>query len=194
MPHERKFKKVRHFHEPGDLHELTFSCYRHLQLLTDDAWLAYLARAIDEANLRFRFQLVAFVFMPNHVHLLVFPIDREPNISSYLAAVKRPVSAQAKQDLQLRDKILLRRLTIRERPGKEAFRFWQEGPGYDRNLRSSAAVTSSMDYIHLNPVRRNFVKKAREWKWSSARAYESDFQEIDADLPMITPMPAEFWN
>jgi putative transposase len=25
-----------------------------------------------------------------------------------------------------------------------------------------------IDYIHLNPVRRGLVKKATEWKWSSA--------------------------
>jgi hypothetical protein len=37
------------------------------------------------------------------------------------------------------------------RPGKMVFRFWQEGPAYDRNLQTQAAVLAAIDYIHLNP-------------------------------------------
>ena len=194
MVKPRKFKTIKHYHEPGDLHELTFSCYRQIKLLTNDAWRGYLARSIDEAGEQFRFQLVAFVFMPEHVHLLVFPLEKEPSIDRYLAAIKRPVSADVKRDLQRAGSPLIKRLTIRERPDKEGFRFWQEGPGYDRNLQKPETVLSSIDYIHLNPVRRKLVTQARLWKWSSGHYYESDGQDIDPDLPRITPMPAEFWG
>jgi putative transposase len=193
MP-RRKFKTIKHYHEPGDLHEFTFSCYRQIKLLTNDVWRRYLARAIDVAGERFRFPLVAFVFMPEHVHLLVFPLEEKPAIELYLAAVKRPVSADVKRDLARAGSPLLKRLTVRERPGKEVFRFWQEGPGYDRNLQKPKTVQSSIEYIHLNPVRRKLVTDARRWKWSSASYYESDGREIEADLPRITPMPAEFWT
>jgi putative transposase len=189
----RKFKTVKHYHEPGDLHELTFSCYRQMKLLTNDAWRGYLARTIDEAGEQFRFNLIAFVFMPEHAHLLVFPLDQEPAIDRYLAAMKRPISAAVKRDLVRAGSPLLKRLTVRERPGKETFRFWQEGPGYDRNFQTAKSVLASMDYIHMNPVRSGLVRQARLWKWSSARYYESDGQELDADLPRLTPMPAEFW-
>ena len=190
---QRKFKTVKHYHEPGDLHELTFSCYRQIKLLTNDAWRGYLARSIDEAGEQFRFNLVAFVLMPEHVHLLVFPLDEKPAIDGYLAAVKRPVSGAVKRDLQRTGSPLLKRLTVPERPGKFSFRFWQEGPGYDRNLQQAKTVMSSIDYLHMNPVRRKLVTKTRLWKWSSARFYDSDGLEQDSDLPRITPMPAEFW-
>jgi len=151
----RKFKTIKHYHEPGDLRELTFSCYRQMKLLTNDAWRGYLARAIDKASEQHRFNLVAFVFMPEHVHLLVYPLGDRPPIDGYLAALKHPVSVAVKRDLRATDSPLLKRLTVRERAGKESFRFWQEGPGYDRNLQKPATVLSSIDYIHLNPVRRN---------------------------------------
>ena len=32
---ERSRKRVRHFHEPGQLHEFTFSCYHRWSLLTN---------------------------------------------------------------------------------------------------------------------------------------------------------------
>lgn len=190
----QKYKTIKHYHEPGDLHELTFSCYHQRKLLTNDAWRGYLAREIDDAGGRLRFDLVAFVFMPEHVHLLVYPHDDEPAIDGFLASIKQPVSAQVKRDLRAAGSPLVARLTIRERPGKQSFRFWQEGPGYDRNLHQPESVKASIDYLHLNPVRRNLVTEARRWRWSSARFYESEGQIVDPDLPRITPLPAEFWT
>jgi hypothetical protein len=57
-------KLVKHYHEPGDLHELTFSCYHRLPLLTNDRWRQELARCIDSAGQETDIKLAAFVFMP----------------------------------------------------------------------------------------------------------------------------------
>ena len=76
-------RRVKHFHEPGDRHELTFSCYQRLPLLTNDRWRRMLAEAVDRALDRWDYSLVAYVFMPEHVHLLVFPnatSQREPSL------------------------------------------------------------------------------------------------------------------
>lgn len=194
-------KRVKHFHEPGDFHELTFSCYRRLPLLTNDLWRRWLAESIEEAATAARFQLTAFVFMPEHVHLLVWPTDpgaTADEVSSLLAGVKRPVSRRVKAALQGEGtrtaQRLLERLTVRTRPGKTAFRFWQEGPGYDRNLQTEKAVLASIDYIHHNPVKRGLVKVAAKWKWSSARWYISDGKQIDTDLPRLYFPPAELFG
>ena len=42
-------KRVKHYHQPGDFHELTFSCYRRLPLLTNHQWRRWLAESIDDA-------------------------------------------------------------------------------------------------------------------------------------------------
>ncbi len=178
-------KRVKHFHEPGDLHELTFSCYRQMKLLSNDHWRTMLAESIDRAIERCRFRLVAFVFMPEHVHLLVDPLEPQPQLDRLLFGIKRPFSFRIKKLLESTGSPLQGKLTIRERPGKTAFRFWQEGPGYDRNLSTERAVLAAIDYIHLNPVRRGLVDQARLWKWSSCRWYEQDGQFHDDALPTI---------
>lgn len=190
----RKHKTIKHYHEPGDLHELTFSCYRRMALLGNNAWRERLARSIDDACEAEQCPLIAFVFMPEHVHLLLWPQTNEPRIDLLLKRLKRPVSIQARDDLQASKATLLTRLTVRERPGKYAFRFWQEGPGYDRNLQTCEAVLASIDYIHLNPVKRGLCQRARDWRWSSARFYESGGTVIDPALPRLTMLPAEFWT
>jgi putative transposase len=100
MPTTRHLKKVKHFHEPGDLHELTFSCYRRMPLLTNDDWRYRLARSLDAALVQWQFQLVAFVFMPEHVHLLVNLLLSEPNLRMLLADTKRPYSGEIRKLLE----------------------------------------------------------------------------------------------
>jgi putative transposase len=151
-----------------------------------------LAESVDRAMRRYEFGLIAFVFMPEHVHLLVLPASPEPRIDVLLKTIKRPFSFRIKQELIESRGELLEELTIRERPGIEVFRFWQEGGGYDRNMRSQAAILAAIDYIHLNPVRRGLCDQAVEWKWSSARFYHESDSLIDPDLPEIARLPPEF--
>lgn len=187
-------KRLRRFHSPGELHTLTFSCYRRLPLLTNNAWRRALSKAMDEAAESCGIQLIAFVFMPEHVHLLVLPYGTKEDIGDYLAASKRPVAVAAKEDLQRAGSPLLERLRVQERPGRSVFRFWQEGAGYDRNVSTAAAVQHAINYLHMNPVRRGLCSKAIGWHWSSARYYASEGREVADDLPKITPLSAEYWQ
>ena len=190
----RHRKTIRRFHEPGDLHELTFSCYRRMPLLTNDVWRELLCRSIDKAITRWNFRLVAFVLMPEHVHLLVYPTTHCVEIDNLLSAIKQPYSAKIKNLLMASGSDLVDRLTVQERPGKRAFRYWQEGPGYDRNLSSRKAVLAAIEYIHRNPIRRGLVDDVAHWKWSSARWYASDTLLVDPDLPTIHGLPPEFFD
>ncbi len=70
-------KTICRFHEPGDLHELAFSCYRRMPLLTNDVWREMLCRSIEKAITRWNFQLVAFVLMLEHVHLHAGTLRRD---------------------------------------------------------------------------------------------------------------------
>lgn len=186
-------KQVQHFHEPGQLHELTFSCYQRMPLLTNDVWRGLLCRSVDRAVERTSYRLIAFVLMPEHMHLLVLPTLNTVRIDKFLSAIKQPHSVRIKRILQQSQSPLLNRLTVQERPGKTSFRYWQEGPGYDRNLFSEKAVISAIDYIHENPVRRGLCRTATDWKWSSARWYASDGTGSDPDLPRIHGIPWEFF-
>ena len=162
-----------------------------MPLLTNDVWRHLLAQCLDAAVEETRVRLVSFVFMPEHVHLLVSPVDAECSVSRFLARVKQPFSKQVHDQLLNSGGRLLDRLVVRERLGKMCFRFWQEGPGFDRNLFSPDAITASLDYIHTNPVKRGLCQKAVDWRWSSARFYlaEPPMKQYP-DLPFVHGLPA----
>jgi putative transposase len=129
-----------------------------MPLLKNETWCTMLGHSVSQAMRHHDFGLAAFVFMPEHVHLLVFPRGPDPRIDLLLKAIKRPFSWRIKRALTRVKSSLLKRLTVRERPGVEGFRFWQEGGGYDRNLRTGPTVLAAITYIHVNPVRRGLCE------------------------------------
>jgi putative transposase len=162
-------RRVR-YDEPGQPRELTFSCYRHYAFLARDRTRQWLCEALAEARARFGFQLWAYVIMPEHVHLLVYPGAAPERMSDFLRAVKEPVARKAIAHMETNAPTWLERVTVREGP-RIRRRFWQPGGGYDRNITSMAALRAIIDYIHANPVRRGLVARAEDWEWSSARWY-----------------------
>ncbi|MEM8866288.1 MAG: transposase [Planctomycetota bacterium] len=194
MPGSRPHRKlVKHFDDRDEIHELTFSCYRRLPLLDDQWRRQQLSLSIDRATSKHGWRLAAFVFMPEHVHLLTYPTQSGARVDQLLFAIKRPFSYRVKQQFTRSGDSLLRELTIRQRPGKKTFRFWQEGRGYDRNVRTEQVVLAAIDYLHLNPVRRGLAGRAVDYRWSSARWYVSEGAEVSPELPKLSAVPPEWF-
>src|SRR5436190_1577778 len=132
-----RFKKRRvRSNEPGQPRELTFSCYRRFAFLSRDRTREWLAEALAEARTKVAFQLWAYVFMPEHVHLLVYPGDAPQRMSRFLQAVKEPVARKAIHFLEHTAPEWLARITVME-GARRRRRFWQPGGGYDRNITSA---------------------------------------------------------
>ncbi len=62
---------LKRYYGRGHLHFLTFSCYRRLPLLNTTRARNVFVEALGEIRERYKFLLVGYVVMPNHVHLLV---------------------------------------------------------------------------------------------------------------------------
>ena len=70
-------KKCHRYDRPGDAHELTFSCYKRLPLLSRDRTRKWFIEAIEESRKILSFDLWAYVIMPEHAHVLIRPRDPE---------------------------------------------------------------------------------------------------------------------
>ncbi|MBK9188326.1 MAG: transposase [Phycisphaerales bacterium] len=178
-------KRVEHFDLPGHARELTFSCYRRRALLEEPHAYAVLGQAVTKACALHGFDILAFVFMPEHVHLLVFP-NADPGVSPLLKSIKQGASRVMKRHFEVGSPELVLALTITERPGKQTFRFWQEGPGYDRNITNRNALATAIHYIHNNPVARGLCKRPAEWAWSSIHQYDHPGLPAADGVPTIT--------
>jgi len=164
---EVRRKTVHHFDEAGHAHFLTFSCYRRLPLLSKDRSRGWLIEALQAARNKHRFDLWGWTIMPEHVHLLLWPRHAGYRTSAILADIKRPVGQRAIAWLEANHPEFLARLTVVHH-SRTYRRFWQAGPGQDRNVYDPATAHEILRYIHENPVRRGLVARPEEWPWSSA--------------------------
>jgi putative transposase len=110
-----------------------------------------LAQALREARQRQGFRLTAWVFLPDHWHVILYP-PYPLNVSQAMKAVK------------LSSMILINRCR------GEAAELWQ-GRFFDRALRTVKEYNEKVEYIHLNPVRRGLVSRPEDWRWSSVLEY-----------------------
>jgi putative transposase len=162
-----KRKTLKHFNEPYHAHELTFSCFRKYPLLLQDQARLWALEAFESARKKHNYSILAFVIMPDHVHLIVFPWDEQYRISWFLKSVKQSVSKNAAHWFKKNDPDWHDRLLTKDKKGGEVFRFWQAGGGYDRNITDKDTLIRMIDYIHGNPVRKGLVSNPLDWKWSS---------------------------
>ena len=154
----------RNYNLPGHAHELTFSCYQRFAFLRSPRTCHWLADAINDAREALAFDLWAYVLMPDHVHLIIYPRRDVYDIAETRSAIKLPMARRAIAFLRRKSPEWIEKLT-RRRGGRSETLFWQSGGGYDRNITSPKTLALMIDYLHLNPVRKGLVASAVDWKW-----------------------------
>ena len=196
-------KRVKHFDEAGHVHELTFSTYKRQPVLLQRGVAELVLASLKAATDRGLLDVIAFVVMPEHVHVLVLPsehVDEEASpvhkppvapeagvvpVARILRAVKRPSSFRVKRLWECDRPELVEWFTLLERPGKASFRLWQQGGGYDRNITRCETLRNAIEYIHLNPVRRGLCARPVDWAWSSARQWRDGSLGLDEWMPRV---------
>ena len=108
---------------------------RHV-LDNDDAFAAF-----RQAIPRLDWHIIVAVVMPDHVHLLAGPANRDLAVGQLSAAIKRRIRKEARADWQ-----------------------WQRGC-FDRLLRREESAEEKWEYIRENPVRADLVSHWSDWPY-----------------------------
>ncbi|MBS1714156.1 MAG: transposase [Armatimonadetes bacterium] len=157
------------FNTPGEAHGLTFSTYRRTKVFTEPRFCGLFLDVLDRERKNLKFEVWAYVPMPDHAHVLIWPTERDYDVSEILRAVKQPVSARILSLLRFESDPRLPRLW---NEASQKHRLWQAGGGYDRNLVSRGLLAKTIDTIHDNPVVAGISKLPWDYEWSSAGFYQ----------------------
>jgi REP-associated tyrosine transposase len=190
------------FREAGDLHFLTFSCYRRQPLFSTPARRDLFLGSLERVRRRYRLVVLGYVVMPEHVHLLVSEPQRD-SLSTAVLALKLGFVRR------LEGLVVPRSRKNGETWGIPCFgknepieghRFWQ-ARFYDFNVWTEKKRIEKLRYIHRNPVKRGLVQSPEQWPWSSYRWYLSGdkgpVKINDTDILVMTirsipPQPVGF--
>ena len=87
--------------------------------------------------------------MPDHVHVLTAPIDRDASVSAFAKWLKRWFNDAYR---------------VQNSNNSRAIWHWQEGC-FDRLLRTDESASEKWEYIRQNPVRAGLVKNPDDWTY-----------------------------
>src|ERR1017187_10321849 len=135
---------------PGMPHHVTQRGNRRQQtFFSEDDYRAYV-ELMAEWCAKFNVAIWAYCLMPNHVHLIAVP-DSENGFRQAIGEAHRRYS---------------RRINFRQ--GWRGH-LWQGR--FASFVMDEPYLLAAARYVELNPVRAKLVDRARQWRWSSARAH-----------------------
>jgi len=142
----------------GNFHFITFSCIHRRPYLSAPEARGCFVRILDEVRTRYQFRLIGYVVMPEHVHLLISE-PRKGNPSKAIQVLKQRASAS----------LPFRGGNCEDTEGH----FWYRR-FYDFNVYDGMKMSEKLNYMHLNPIKRDLVVHPRDWPWSSWSHYAGD--------------------
>jgi|688.fasta_scaffold21335_5 putative transposase len=116
------------------------------------------AACVQDALLHFdgdRYRVIAWVIMPNHVHVLIDPAE--------------PISKTVQCWKSLTARWMLAHNERLELGISNPHRVWMR-EYWDRFIRDDRHLWAAIHYIHRNPVKAGLCCEPCDWKWSSARS------------------------
>jgi len=119
-------------------------------------------RKYCETRQRYRFVVVGYVVMPEHIHVL-------------LGEPERGTPSTVMQVLKQR---FARRVLGKKRRNRAQGELWPQSEEcvwqrrfYDFNVWSARKRIEKLVYMHRNPVKRGLVEAPEQWRWGSFRSY-----------------------
>ncbi|HXF70396.1 MAG TPA: hypothetical protein VNK89_11380 [Thermoflexus sp.] len=144
-----------HFYGEAGEFLITAACYEHQRIFEGPENLSMLAetvlRNLDEAGLT----CYAWVFLPNHYHLVVAADDLR-RVSKVLQRTHGFLAAWINQRQRMRGRRVWYRFT-------------------DRKIRNLRHHWATVRYLHWNPVKHGYVDHPMAWPWSSYMLYVDRF-------------------
>ncbi len=149
---------------PGFPHHITQRGNRQQKVFFNDADYQSYIDLVAEGCAKTGVEIWAWCLMPNHVHMIAVPPEKDSLRGAIADAHRR----------------YARRINARE---SLTGHLWQDRfasfPMDEKYLIAAAR------YIELNPVRANMVKRPEEYRWSSAKAHLTGQDDL---LVRVKPM------
>ena len=133
------------FHIQGHIYYITTVVYNRLPLFTRPSFIIPLFDSLNFYRHKQKFKLLAYVIMPDHIHLFCSPgIHDFPPVRKWAAFWKSRSASTW--------------------PFPEDAKVWQRDV-WDTQLRRSENYGAKWSYVQTNPVRANLTGRAEDWPY-----------------------------
>lgn len=109
-----------------------------------------------------KIKIFYFVFMINHIHLII----QSNNSIGFVRDFKRFTAKSILLNIKQFEPELLKKFQNKH----GSFEFWSKN-NMPEIVETEKFFQQKIDYIHNNPVKRNYVMNVEDWYWSSANTF-----------------------
>ncbi len=153
---------------------VTTSCYNKLFLLKDKCVTQILIRNLNKLNKRYDAKILAYVFMSNHIHLILYFVN-DCYLSDYMRDFKSKTAYEIRKYFENKESVkILGKIIYCKRDQK--FKIWEDRFD-DQCIRKLKSFMTRFNYIHNNPVNAGLVEKPEDYKLSSANFYHTEIHD-----------------
>jgi REP-associated tyrosine transposase len=133
-----------------------------------------------------RYDLIAWVVMPNHVHVLIRTYEGVALgkiVQSWKSYTGRQIREMVEENSRAGDqgsqegRAGARPSWECRAPARQPEGLWMR-EYWDRHIRDEPHFQAVVDYIHKNSVKAGLVGRAEGWPWTSAREYAAAIEEL----------------
>jgi putative transposase len=133
---------------PPGTYFVTFSTWQRWRLFVVEPYARLFLKTLYGYKRQERFQLHAFVLMPEHVHLIL-TLAIDVTLERAMQLIKGGYSHAVGVEFDRKGEV------------------WQRG-FTDHRIRDAEDFANHRDYIHQNPVERRLVESASQYRYCSA--------------------------
>lgn len=169
--------KTKRFNIENYCHFVTTKTFNNVKIFERKEKAQLFLKILYEVKEKLNFLLIAFVIMPDHLHLMIVP-DRRNTISDVMRHLKGRFARLYNKSRRI-NSADYRKTVIVHRTGNSSpskGKIWQEG-FYDHVISNQKEFLEKLNYIHNNPVTAKMVAKPEDYKFSSASGiYKIDLE------------------
>jgi putative transposase len=136
---------------------ITAVTYKRRRIFNNPQTIQVLLETMDAVKLLRSYEMVAYVIMHDHLHLLIETPEESPNYSPIVSSIKRNFIRNYRRSLN----------GIDQSPIWQA-RFW------DHVIKDDNDFEKHLDYIHWNPIKHGYVDDPIQWQWSTFSKWLGD--------------------
>jgi len=178
-------KRIHQTQDGQTIYFLTITVIEWIDIFTKPSYFKAIVDSLKYCQKNKGLLLYGFVIMTNHIHLLA-QSDKKHNLSDIIRDFKHYTTLEIKRLLIKDKRQYILRLIKHSFSKKEnqKFQIWQR-ENYPELIESIKFFEQKLNYIHDNPVRKNYVQKPEDWLYSSARNYYLNDNSLIAINPII---------
>jgi len=150
----------RRWYVPGGTYFFTPVVYQRRQLFREELARATLRSALEGVKARWRFEIVAAVLLPDHLHMIWTLPRGDADFSTRWKRVKADFTRMYLKAGGTEGVVTASRRKHGER-GIWQRRFWEHV------VEDAEELKRCVDYVHWNPVKHGYVSDVRDWPWST---------------------------